>query len=67
MEEKNTPKEYTIALTLVAPNKESAKRVADEAQSLIDEFGGETFLRAVEFIKNNPSMLRMALNMIGVK
>lgn len=66
MEEKGL-KEYTIALTLVAPDKESAKRVADEAQALIDEFGGETFLRAVEFIKNNPGMLRMALNMIGAK
>lgn len=60
-------KEYTIALTLKAPNTEYAKRVADEAQALIDRFGGGTFLRAVEFIKNHPDVLNMALGMISSK
>lgn len=58
-------KEYTIALTLTAPSSDHAKRVANEAQALIDRFGGGTFLKAVEFIKNNPHMLDMALGMIN--
>lgn len=58
-------KEYTIALTLRAPSPDHAKKVANEAQSLIDQFGGGTFLRAVEFMKNNPEVVNMALGMIN--
>lgn len=61
----NGQKEYHIALSLEAPNPEYAKRVADEAQALIDRFGPDTFLRAVEFLKNNPQMVNMALGMIN--
>ena len=61
----NGHKEYHIALSLEAPNPEYAKMVADEAQSLIDRFGPDTFLRAVEFLKNNPQMVNMALGMIN--
>lgn len=61
----NGQKEYHIALSLEAPNPEYAKRVADEAQALIDRFGPGTFLRAVEFLKNNPQMVNMALGMIN--
>lgn len=57
-------KEYQIQLTLVAPSPEDAQRVANEAQALIDRFGGATFLRACDFLKKNPHMLNMALNMI---
>ena len=63
--EDHSYKEYTIALTLKAPNRDYAKKVADEAQALMDEFGGDTFLMAVEFLKNNPNMMKMALGMIG--
>lgn len=56
--------EYKIQLTLPAPSPEAAKRVANEAQALIDQFGGETFLRACAFIKQNPQAVQMALNMI---
>lgn len=62
MSELNT---YHIVLVLEAPNEESAKRVATEAQHLIDMFGGNTFLRAVEFMKTHPDMLNMALGMIN--
>ena len=67
MEGRPNLNEYTIALTLAAPSKEYAKKVADEAQALIDRFGGDTFLRAVEFMKNNPNMVNIALNMMGSK
>ena len=57
-------KEYTIQLTLTAPSVEAAKQVANEAQALIDQYGGDTFLRACEFMKRNPQAVQMALNMI---
>lgn len=59
-------KEYTIALKLTAPNKELASEVADKAQILIDKYGGDTFLKAVDFMDKHPDMLSIALGMIGV-
>lgn len=56
--------EYKIQLTLPAPSSEAAKQVANEAQILIDRFGGETFLRVCDFIKKNPQAVQVALNMI---
>jgi len=56
--------EYKIQLTLPAPSPEAAKQVANEAQALIDQFGGETFLRVCAFIKKNPQAVQMALTMI---
>ena len=35
----NQLKDFTIQLTLPAPNAEIAKEVANKAQSLIDQFG----------------------------
>ena len=57
-------REYNIQLTLPAPSMEAAKQVANEAQALIDRYGGETFLKACEFMKRNPQAVQMALNMI---
>lgn len=56
--------EYKIQLVLPAPSLEAAKQVANEAQALIDQFGGETFLKACAFIKKNPQAVNIALNMI---
>lgn len=57
--------EYTIQVSLVAPDKEVAKQVANEAQALIDQFGYEQFLKLVNFIKHNPNMVQMGLRMIN--
>lgn len=48
-------------MQLPAPNLEVAKRVADEAQRLIDIYGYYNFLNLVEFMKQNPSMVQMGL------
>lgn len=57
-------KEYKIQLILSARNEKMAKEVADEAQALIDRYGSITFLRLVDYMKRNPGMVDMALNMI---
>lgn len=56
--------EYKIQLILPAPSQEAAKQVANEAQALIDRFGGDTFLRVCDFIKKNPQIVQTALKMI---
>lgn len=43
------------------------KRVADEAQRLIDIYGYYNFLNLVEFMKQNPSMVQMGLSLINKK
>lgn len=58
-------KEFTIALTILAPNETVAKNIATEAQHLVDIYGTDTFLRAVEFIKRHPDMVNIALGMIN--
>lgn len=58
-------------MQLPAPNLEVAKRVADEAQRLIDIYGyynfldHYNFLNLVEFMKQNPSMVQMELSLIN--
>lgn len=47
-------KDFTIQLTLPAPNAEIAKEVANKAQSLIDQFGYYQFLNLVDFMQRNP-------------
>lgn len=56
--------EFKIQLTLPAPNPEVAKEVANEAQYLIDRYGYDTFLKLVKFMKQNPMMVEMGINMI---
>lgn len=51
-------------MQLPAPNLEVAKRVADEAQRLIDIYEYYNFLNLVEFMKQNPSMVQMGLSLI---
>lgn len=66
MEEENkTLETFTIQVQLPAPDIEVAKRVADEAQRLIDIYGYYNFLNLVEFMKQNPNMVRMGLNLIN--
>lgn len=60
-------KEYVIQLQLPAPDKETAKKVADEAQAMIDQFGYDVFLRGVSFMRTHPEMVNVALGMIGGK
>lgn len=50
----NQLKDFTIQLTLPAPNAEIAKEVANKAQSLIDQFGYYQFLNLVDFMQRNP-------------
>lgn len=59
--------EYKIQVSLPAPNLEIAKKVANEAQGLIDTFGYYQFLNLVEFMKANPSMVQMGLRLINNK
>lgn len=49
MEEDNKLQTFTLQMQLPAPNLEVAKRVADEAQRLIDIYGYYNFLNLVEF------------------
>ena len=56
---------FTLQMQLPAPNLEVAKRVADEAQRLIDIYGYYNFLNLVEFMKQNPSMVQMGLSLIN--
>jgi hypothetical protein len=66
MEEDNKHyKPFTLQIQLPAPNLEVAKRVADEAQRLIDIYGYYNFLNLVEFMKQNPSMVQMGLSLIN--
>lgn len=51
MEEDNKLQTFTLQMQLPAPNLEVAKRVADEAQRLIDIYGYYNFLNLVEFMK----------------
>lgn len=55
----------SLQMQLPAPNLEVAKRVADEAQRLIDIYGYYNFLNLVEFMKQNPSMVQMGLSLIN--
>ena len=55
MEEDNKLQTFTLQMQLPAPNLEVAKRVADEAQRLIDIYGYYNFLNLVEFMKQNPN------------
>lgn len=55
----------TTKFTTNCPNLEVAKRVADEAQRLIDIYGYYNFLNLVEFMKQNPSMVQMGLSLIN--
>lgn len=50
MEEDNKLQTFTLQMQLPAPNLEVAKRVADEAQRLIDIYGYYNFLNLVEFM-----------------
>lgn len=52
MEEDNKLQTFTLQMQLPAPNLEVAKRVADEAQRLIDIYGYYNFLNLVEFMKH---------------
>lgn len=53
-------------MQLPAPNLEVAKRVADEAQRLIDIHRYlSDFLNLVEFMKQNPSMVQRGLSLIN--
>lgn len=54
-------------MQLPAPNLEVAKRVADEAQRLINIYGYYNFLNLVEFMKQNPSMVQRGLSLINKK
>lgn len=54
MEEDNKLQTFTLQMQLPAPNLEVAKRVADEAQRLIDIYGYYNFLNLVEFMKQIP-------------
>lgn len=65
MEEDNKLQIFTLQMQLPAPNLEVAKRVADEAQRLIDIYGYYNFLNLVEFMKQNPSMVQMGLSLIN--
>lgn len=72
MEEDNKLQTFTLQMQLPAPNLEVAKRVADEAQRLIDIYGyynflnlDYNFLNLVEFMKQNPSMVQMGLSLIN--
>lgn len=70
MEEDNKLQTFTLQMQLPAPNLEVAKRVADEAQRLIDIYGYDiygyyNFLNLVEFMKQNPSMVQMGLSLIN--
>lgn len=67
MEEDNKLQTLTLQMQLPAPNLEVAKRVADEAQRLIDIYGYYNFLNLVEFMKQNPSMVQMGLSLINKK
>lgn len=48
MEEDNKLQTFTLQMQLPAPNLEVAKRVADEAQRLIDIYGYYNFSRIYE-------------------
>lgn len=61
----STLQTFTLQMQLPAPNLEVAKRVADEAQRLIDIYGYYNFLNLVEFMKQNPSMVQMGLSLIN--
>lgn len=67
MEEDNKLQTFTLQMQLPAPNLEVAKRVADEAQRLIDIYIYRyyNFLNLVEFMKQNPSMVQMGLSLIN--
>lgn len=66
MEEDNKLQTFTLQMQLPAPNLEVAKRVADEAQRLIDIHRYlSDFLNLVEFMKQNPSMVQMGLSLIN--
>jgi hypothetical protein len=70
MEEDNKLQTFTLQMQLPAPNLEVAKRVADEAQRLIDIYEYYNFLNLVEFMlvefmKQNPSMVQMGLSLIN--
>lgn len=58
--------EYIICLITNCPDQETAKRVANEAQGMIDHFGVDTFLKLVDFMKAHPDMVQVGLGMIGV-
>ena len=57
----NQLKDFTIQLTLPAPNAEIAK----EVQSLIDQFGYYQFLNLVDFMQRNPGAVSFGLNLIN--
>lgn len=61
----NQLKDFTIQLTLPAPNAEIAKEVANKAQSLIDQFGYYQFLNLVDFMQRNPGAVSFGLNLIN--
>lgn len=61
---RNQLKDFTIQLTLPAPNAEIAKEVANKAQSLIDH-GYYQFLNLVDFMQRNPGAVSFGLNLIN--
>lgn len=65
MEEDNKLKPLLSKCNYKLPILEVAKRVADEAQRLIDIYGYYNFLNLVEFMKQNPSMVQMGLSLIN--
>lgn len=64
-EEQPKLESFTLQVQLPAPNIEIAKRVANEAQRLIDIYGYYNFLNLVEFMRQNPSMVQMGLRLIN--
>lgn len=64
-EEQPKLESFTLQVQLPAPNIEIAKRVANEAQRLIDIYGYYNFLNLVEFMRQNPSMVQMGLKLIN--
>lgn len=69
MEEDNKLQTFTLQMQLPAPNLEVAKRVADEAQRLIDIYGYYNFLNLVEFMKQRNRIpvwfIQMGLSLIN--
>lgn len=64
---RNQLKDFTIQLTLPAPNAEVAQEVANKAQVLINQFGYYQFLKLVDFMQKNPGAVSFGLNLINRK
>lgn len=58
---------YKIQLELQAPDKQIAQTVANEAQRLLDQYGYDQFLNLVSFMRNNPTLVNIGINLINQK